>query len=768
MARAQSGGGLTIQFWRTGLYTNRSQLFAPMRSIGINVVQMKDALIDGSNMEVTDHFEIQRRPGFSRFCSEQLALTEIPQQFYSWRSSTGTVFPLMDSTTRFATFSTSAITTIWTKPSSDQAFPLMVGRQLYICNGTVNGQKRYDTGTATLHGIGIPAPTNPPTITPSTVSGPTFWQPNINYGPGTFFLLDSNGNIQYSQNAGPSITGSSKPLWGVAPGTLTLDGTMGWQNFGPPITWKPNTFFGIGSVTIIDSNGNLEYNTTGGTSGGTEPVWPTVIGNTVVDGGITWKMLGNATASVFSGYIYAYVYSTQASTVTTGYYHCSTASPAIDGLFPTYTTGVVFGPYSYVISGAFSTNTDCGSVDIYRTGDGGSTLNYLGSVINNTAGGTWTFTDNIADKNLKPSITIPVAGFHRNDPPPGSTGTSAPSTDKISHLSFWRGRLWAVAGNKVYFDAGPDCTNGDPHASWPPANVFTFPGQVICTTPTSAGLIVWLANSVKIILGGPATLSFYDDDLMDKFGISSPNCVDKDGDTIRVISTQGQQWTLTVSDKIEEGSFVADLIEGNFQPATSYITTHRQGRDSGVFLSDGATNVFRYGLNIQAWSPLATVGQIKALRSIETSIGKYTLCLGRSMGHGYILGRDLGTFQDDGANYTCSCTVGNIVLSEPLQPLQDVDWIAGYFGAQGSTPTCSILPNEIDGNSGIGFIPIPNPVGEIGIKQPTTFSLRRWSLSNQQTVAASNLFHHLQVRFDWPAENTASTLKVLALGREEQ
>src|SRR5262249_12827417 len=159
----------------------------------------------------------------------------------------------------------------------------------------------------------------------------------------------------------------------------------------------------------------------------------------------------------------------------TGYYHCSTASPA------SITTGPVLGTnYGITLNGAYSTSVECFSVDIYRTRDGGSYLQYLGSLANNQAGGTWTFSNGaLNDSNLNPQILVPLGTSHLNDPPPGSTGSIAPSSDKLGFVSYWNGRLWCSAGNKMYFDAGPDCTNGDPHASWPPANVFSFNGQIV-------------------------------------------------------------------------------------------------------------------------------------------------------------------------------------------------------------------------------------------------------------------------------------------------
>jgi hypothetical protein len=91
-----------IQYFRTGLFTRRSALFAPLRVIGIQVVLLNDALIDGQDMELLDTYQLQRRPGFARVCSAALAGGEVINQFYSDRNALGTVFPCFDSNQRFA------------------------------------------------------------------------------------------------------------------------------------------------------------------------------------------------------------------------------------------------------------------------------------------------------------------------------------------------------------------------------------------------------------------------------------------------------------------------------------------------------------------------------------------------------------------------------------------------------------------------------------------------------------------------------------------
>lgn len=753
-----------IQYFRTGLYTRRSALFAPYRVIGIQVVTMTDALIDGQDMELLDTYQLQRRPGWTKFCTQQLAAGEIINQFMGARNSAGTIFPMFDSNQRVATFTGTTITSIWPKSAANQAFAQMIQDQLYICNGTTNGQKRYDTKTGLLHGLGIAAPTTMNTVAAPTAANSTFWQPNVNYSPFAV-LLDPNGNMQIT-NSG-NLSGAQPPMWNTSFGAGTNEAISGWQNLGPPSSWAASTFFRLDEapVFIIDNNGNLQQLTTSGTSGTTVPGWSATIGAVTVDNTAHWTCrsnLGNLT--VFSGYQYMYVYSTQSPVTVGGYYHCSGGSPL------TYSTGPVFGAYNYQLQGAFSTNLDVGSVDIYRTRDGGSSFDYCGSVANNTAGGTWSFTDNVSDANLNAQLTIPLGTTLLYDPPPGSTGTHSPSGDAISYITEWQGRLWAISGSKVYASAGPDIDNGDGNACWPPANVFTFPGPVQAICGTSVGLLVWLNDALKIIAGGPQTLTYYPSDLLDNFGISSPNCLTKDGDTITALLTSGQVFSLNTTSKTELSAYIADIVQ-TFAENQSYLTTHRNGLDNGLFLGDGSTNVLRYGLNSQAWSTIyKPQGGIRALNSIETTVGNYTLCAGRATTAGFILGRNLTAFQDDGVNYSaCFATIGNMVLSQPLEPLVPVFYVAGYFAAGGALPTISILPNEITGSSGPGFVTLPEAGDEpsLGATPSQTLMAKQWDVKLMPNFKNSCLMHHLQVKVSFPPENFGSTIFGVALKHDQ-
>ena len=352
------------------------------------------------------------------------------------------------------------------------------------------------------------------------------------------------------------------------------------------------------------------------------------------------------------------------------------------------------------------------AIEIYRTSDGGGTYLFDGAVTNPGAGLLWTFDDFVTDANL--DILLVAALGHQNDPPPGAPG-SITNTPAGTILTYWQGRLWMVVGHFVYFDAGPDCTNGIPEEAWPPGNRFQFAGPVLNLVPTAdgVGLLVYLADRVNAILGGPETISFYPTDALTNFGIANPNAIYRDGSIIGQFTTQGQFFELVDKQKQDTGEHIADYLTANFTSSKTYVTTHRNGLDIGIFLSNGSNQVLRYGSNIGAWSvPAYPSFGAGALRSIETSVGVYSLMLATPAGGSanYLYARDVNSWGDGGtfganngtAYAECNITIGSITLSQPGARLFPLQHVVGYFNAAGtldnggpSMPDMWIMPNEI-------------------------------------------------------------------------
>jgi hypothetical protein len=841
MAQSKNQPMLSIDRFFTGLYTRRNPLFTPFRSVGINVVQFHDALIDGLNVELSDNYTLQRRPGFPVYCSQAFGLLEHVQAFSSVRNLAGTVYSLAETNLALYTFTTSALTSIVAKTTTAQGFTQQVGNKTYYANGV--DFKKWD-GTNTTS-FGSAAAINPPVMTLPTTSSSaeaTFWQPNTPYTVGCI-LLDTNGNFQLQVTAGgPPSTGFTPPLWNTQLNGLTNDGSLQWQNCGTyTLAWQASTPYSVAFV-LLDLNGNLQQVTAAGTSGATVPVWNTTPGGTTTDGGVTWTNRGPGLALAQFGYSWCYAYRTI-------YGHLTTASPVTASTLPVIGPLVGAGPsHRFVLTGlgtdfgflfnaaytasqvaiknniltitvgnnfvpglsiglasfvgasflngntvqilsasatqftAYFKHADYGptadpsgvcsfeSIEIYRIADGGAIFYYAGALTNPGASSTWTFTDLVSDAQLNTQFIAPL--FHLNDPPPGSPGSTIATGGTI--MCWWQGRIWMASGNNLFFDAGPDCLNGIPEEAWPPANVFGYPGAVSGLSPTSQGLVVWLSDRAHVVLGGPQTLSFYSQPLLQNFGISSPNCVSQDGDQLYLLTTSQQYFSLSANGKSEDGWRVGDLLQTNFPAASSYVAMHRAGEDTGVFLSNNA-----------------------ALGSVETSPGVYTLVVGPTgtTSPRKILARNLTTFSDGAAISSCSilryglntsawsplyqtaagaypafATIGSITLSLPGGPPVPLASVLTNFVNVGTRPVLSILWNEISANSVRGFIDIPKAAAidllqSEHVNTSQSMLYLKWP-TNANLKKEPTLAHNVQIKIDFGSSDTVKN-ELLYLGLDD-
>ena len=273
------------------------------------------------------------------------------------------------------------------------------------------------------------------------------------------------------------------------------------------------------------------------------------------------------------------------------------------------------------------------AIEIYRTSDGGGIYLFSGAATNPGVNAQWSYNDFVTDADLDILLVAPLD--HQNDPPPGAPGSITTPPGAGAFTAYWQGRLWMIVGNYVYFDAGPDCTNGVPEESWPPANRFQYASKPFALVPTAdgLGLVVWASDRTYEILGGPETISFYSPDALSNFGILNSNAIFRDGSITGQFTTQKEYFELIGQEKQEIGERIADYLTDNFDPKRSYVTMHRDGLDVGAFISNGVDRIVRYGSNIGAWSvPAFPSFGAGALNSVETSDGVYSLMLGAPTG----------------------------------------------------------------------------------------------------------------------------------------
>ena len=133
--------------------------------------------------------------------------------------------------------------------------------------GTVNAHCENDT---VIHGVST---IKNNTIISNTVSGGLTVDNSTGLSQGASLESVDIENNLYEYNYVPS---GGISVYGIKGGTSG---------------WKPSTTYRAGSngyayPTVL--NGYVYHASIAGTTGATEPVWPTTIGNTVTDGGVTW------------------------------------------------------------------------------------------------------------------------------------------------------------------------------------------------------------------------------------------------------------------------------------------------------------------------------------------------------------------------------------------------------------------------------------------------------------------------------------------------
>jgi len=122
------------------------------------------------------------------------------------------------------------------------------------------------------------------------------WKPSTAYAVGQQ-VLDTHFQVQVVRVAGTSRTVlQGHPNWNTTVQGSTTDASVRWTDQGPYQTvhtsWQPTHAYGAGAQ-IVDSNGNIQWVLTAGTSkAGGHPVWSTTINGATTDGSVRWRNLG--------------------------------------------------------------------------------------------------------------------------------------------------------------------------------------------------------------------------------------------------------------------------------------------------------------------------------------------------------------------------------------------------------------------------------------------------------------------------------------------
>lgn len=111
-----------------------------------------------------------------------------------------------------------------------------------------------------------------------------------------------NGRIYRVISAG-GTTGSSEPTWPTTDRGTVVDGTVTWQDCTNDLPrFQTSHAYSLGEIVRPTTNNSRTYRvTTAGTSGGSEPTWPTTAQGTVTSGGVTFRETSVSNAVVYFG-----------------------------------------------------------------------------------------------------------------------------------------------------------------------------------------------------------------------------------------------------------------------------------------------------------------------------------------------------------------------------------------------------------------------------------------------------------------------------------
>ena len=123
------------------------------------------------------------------------------------------------------------------------------------------------------------------------------WQPTINYRIGAIVtpktIPDNPNGGHYYKCTTAGTSGATEPSWPTANGSTVTDGSVIWTESGN-IIWQKSHPYTAGAIIVpINNNGHYYKCTVAGTSGATEPSWKKDNGITVTDGSVTWTEAGS-------------------------------------------------------------------------------------------------------------------------------------------------------------------------------------------------------------------------------------------------------------------------------------------------------------------------------------------------------------------------------------------------------------------------------------------------------------------------------------------
>ena len=284
----------------TGIWTQRNVLHEPCDVVSARFYGGRpDALISGSNVELTNDLCLSRRYGTSAFSTATYPTP--PLSAFSLEVQGGIQVVVDTTSAVYYDQQNGSKTLLWTKKTGAGATRFVgVDSILYAGDGVSNWIYTPGNPNGTIWNYGIATPTVAPTVTITEVaSAGVSWLANTVFST-MGLILDSNGNVEHltavnlNGNTGQvGTTGQGQPNWVNTFGSTTTEGTgtpIIWQSYGAIGQWTAATPY-LNQQPIYDPVTNCiftNFTAGGGTSGSQKPHFNAQPGSYTQDGTVKW------------------------------------------------------------------------------------------------------------------------------------------------------------------------------------------------------------------------------------------------------------------------------------------------------------------------------------------------------------------------------------------------------------------------------------------------------------------------------------------------
>jgi len=492
------------------------------------------------------------------------------------------------------------------------------------------------SGTNAVYTLGSGTWAHQPVINDQiTISG--FTNPENN---GSFLVVSSTPTtVTVVNSAAIAETATSSIAlnpWATTYGSTTSDGGITWTCVGQNVTWAagqtwnlptvgfqpPGTSEAFGGSLVNGNNGFVQAVIESGISGSSQPTWqtPTDVPPTVVDGSITWQAISPITTNSLAwtaGLAYGYAYKARPiddfySPLPLGGGQIPPGSVTLGPPFGSMTNAISSASPAFqivggnagavnTISGEYSPDPQVDTIVIYRSADtvsGSADMFELTEIPNipSQAGiSRWSFQDFLPSiaNDIYPGLNIllpaPINGV--NDPP---LSTFLPQVYNYT-------RIWGSNGQSVSFSEGPDIGVGNPNEAFLLADNLPFLAPVKRLVKTPQGIVTFLTDSIEMIVGGPATATFFSVTMAPGVGLLSYNACDVYAGEIYFFATDNSFKAITPSLNLSNFGFplgdqfanqpAFGVSDTTWNPENVYVAVHNSGVDNCIMVADGSTGI---------------------------------------------------------------------------------------------------------------------------------------------------------------------------------